>query len=95
MYNYQELTAMDLPHLREIAEKMGMKKTEDADAETVAYYILDNQAEASAKEQAEKLAQKKQIRQKAKPLPPTRKTLPKPQQKLQLLKNVAENPKPW
>ncbi len=56
MYNYQELTAMDLPHLREIAEKMGMKKTEDADAETVAYYILDNQAEASAKEQAEKLA---------------------------------------
>jgi len=56
MYNYQELTAMDAPGLREIAESMGMKKAADADTETMAYYILDNQAETSAKEQAEKIA---------------------------------------
>lgn len=56
MYNYQELTAMDAAQLRDIAASMGMKKTENADPETVAYYILDNQAEASAKEQAEKMS---------------------------------------
>ncbi len=47
---------MDAAQLREIAEGMGMKKAGEADAETVAYYILDNQAEASAKAQAEKIA---------------------------------------
>ena len=55
MYNYQELTAMDAEQLRSIAAGMGMTQAADADAETMAYFILDNQAEATAKEQVEKL----------------------------------------
>jgi len=53
MYNYQELTAMDARQLREIAEDLGMKKADEADTETVAYFILDNEAEMTARKQME------------------------------------------
>lgn len=58
MYNYDELSAMDDSRLREIANEMGMKKSDGATAEALAYYIIENQAKDFAKAEAEKLASK-------------------------------------
>lgn len=58
MYNFDELSAMEETRLREIATEMGMKKTENASAQEMAYHIIENQAKDFAKAQAEKLAAK-------------------------------------
>lgn len=58
MYNLDELTAMDESRLRQIAAEMGMKKTDSASAEDMAYHIIENQAKDFAKAEAEKLAAK-------------------------------------
>ena len=56
MYSLQELEAMAPADAIKIAEDMGMKKAESSDLEEVRYYILDNQASATAKEEASKVA---------------------------------------
>ena len=60
MYSLQELEAMQPAETVSIAEKMGMKKASSADIENVRYYILDNQASATAKEEASKVAVRQQ-----------------------------------
>ncbi|MCH5213874.1 MAG: transcription termination factor Rho [Muribaculaceae bacterium] len=60
MYSLQELEAMQPAETVSIAEKMGMKKASSADIESVRYYILDNQASATAKEEASKVAVRQQ-----------------------------------
>lgn len=52
MYSIDALYAMNDSQLKEIAESMGMKKSASATQEEAIYHILDNQAIASAKEQA-------------------------------------------
>ena len=56
MYSLQELEAMAPADAIKIAEDMGMKKASSSDLEEVRYYILDNQASATAKEEASKVA---------------------------------------
>ena len=56
MYSLQELEAMAPEKTVSIAEDMGMKKANSADPQEVIYYILDNQATATAKEEASKVA---------------------------------------
>ena len=56
MYSLQELEAMNPAEAIKIAEDMGMKKAGSSDLEEVRYYILDNQASATAKEEASKVA---------------------------------------
>ncbi len=58
MYNLDELTAMDDTRLRQIAVDMGMQKADNAGAQDIAYYIIENQAKDYAKTEAEKLASK-------------------------------------
>lgn len=55
MYSIEELEAMAPAETVAIAEGMGMKKASTADPQTVIYYILDNQASATAKEEASKV----------------------------------------
>ncbi len=50
MYSYEELISMDAAKVKEIADSMGMKKSEAATHEEAAYHILDNQAIDTAKE---------------------------------------------
>lgn len=59
MYNLDELMAMDDAQLRGIAESMGMKKTAGVDRQLVAYYIIDNESEATAKKAVAKNAKQK------------------------------------
>lgn len=56
MYSLQELEAMAPAETIAIAESMGMKKATNADILDVMYFILDNQASNTAKEQASKAA---------------------------------------
>ena len=58
MYNFDELTSMDEGQLRQLANDMGMKKTDTATTEAMAYHIIENQAKDFAKAEAEKLASK-------------------------------------
>lgn len=60
MYSLQELEAMAPSEAVAIAESMGMKKAGSSDVQDVIYYILDNQASATAKEQASKVALRQQ-----------------------------------
>lgn len=62
MYNIDELNSMGEAELRELAGNMGMKKVDSADTESLTYYILDNQAIESAKEQSVKKQPKKRIK---------------------------------
>lgn len=59
MYNLDELMNMDEAQLRGIAESMGMKKTAGVDRQLVAYYIIDNESEATAKKAVAKNAKQK------------------------------------
>ncbi len=52
MYSIDELYAMDEQGLKDLADSMGMKKSSSATVEEAVYFILDNQAIASAKEHA-------------------------------------------
>lgn len=54
MYNINELNAMTDAELRKLASEMGMTKADSADTEALVYYILDNQAITTAKEQSVK-----------------------------------------
>ena len=56
MYSLQELEAMAPAETIAIAEGMGMKKANSSDIQEVMYYILDNQASATAKKEASKVA---------------------------------------
>lgn len=56
MYSLQELENMDEAAMRDIASKMGIKKSDSAPREEVAYHILDLQAAAMAREAAAKPA---------------------------------------
>lgn len=67
MYNIDELSSMSEAELRKLAEDMGMKKADSADTESVTYFILDNQAIESAKEQAVKKQPKKKNKKKKEP----------------------------
>lgn len=62
MYNLDQLMAMDDAKLRGIAESMGMKKTAGVDRQLVAYYIIDNESEATAREAVAKGAKQKEER---------------------------------
>ncbi len=59
MYNLLELESMPEDKLRDIAAGMGMKQSATADRQDVAYYILDNEAAATAKAEATKTAERK------------------------------------
>ena len=48
MYTLEDLMAMDDDQLKNIAESMGMKKLSD-NKEEIAYFIIDNESEATAK----------------------------------------------
>ena len=56
MYSLQELESMPQADAIKIASDMGMKKANPSNMEEVYYYILDNQATATAKEEASKVA---------------------------------------
>ena len=56
MYSLQELEAMAPAEIIAIAESMGMKKANSADPQEVRYFILDNMASTTAKEEASKVA---------------------------------------
>ena len=56
MYSLQELEAMAPAETISIAESMGMNKANSASAQDVIYFILDNQASATAREEASKVA---------------------------------------
>ena len=56
MHSLQELEAMAPAETIAIAESMGMKKAGSSDIQDVIYYILDNQAASTAKEEAIKVA---------------------------------------
>ena len=65
MYNINELNSMSDDQLRKLAEEMGMKNPNSETTESIVYYILDNQAITSAKEQSTKKAPKeKKVREK-------------------------------
>lgn len=65
MYNINELNSMSEEQLRQLAEEMGMKNPNSETTESIIYYILDNQAITSAKEQSTKKAPKeKKVREK-------------------------------
>lgn len=50
MYNLTELRNMDESNLRKIAKEMGMKKADSAERDEVAFYIIESEAAATAKE---------------------------------------------
>ena len=54
MYTLDELNAMSEDQLRKLANEMGMNNTDSVGSQTMAYYILDNQAITTAKEQSSK-----------------------------------------
>lgn len=60
MYTLDELNAMSEDQLRKLANEMGMNNTDSADSQSMAYYILDNQAITSAKEQSSKKSTSKE-----------------------------------
>ncbi len=50
MYSLEELMNMDQAELTSIAESMGMKKASSADRQEIAYFIIDNESVATARE---------------------------------------------
>ncbi len=50
MYSYDELMSMDENQLKDLASSMGMKKTSSADRQEMAYYVIDSESVATAKE---------------------------------------------
>ena len=54
MYTLDELNAMSEDQLRKLANEMGMNNTDSVGSQSMAYYILDNQAITTAKEQSSK-----------------------------------------
>lgn len=58
MYSLDELHSLPESDLHRIAEGLGMKKPASHSTEEVAYYILDNDAANSAKDQAAKLGER-------------------------------------
>lgn len=58
MYTIQELEAMAPAETVAIAERMGMKKASSTPNQDVIYWILDNEATTTAKEQASKVARR-------------------------------------
>ena len=65
MYNINELNSMSEDQLRKLAEEMGMKNPNSETTESIVYYILDNQAITSAKEQStKKTTKEKKVREK-------------------------------
>lgn len=50
MYSYDDLMSMDESRLRDLASSMGMKKTNSADRQEMAYYVIDSESENTAKE---------------------------------------------
>ena len=58
MYSYDDLMNMAPEQLRELASSMGMKKTASADQQEMAYYVIDSESEAHAKEAVAKGAGK-------------------------------------
>ena len=60
MYTLDELNAMSEDQLRKLANEMGMNNTDSVGSQAMAYYILDNQAITSAKEQSSKKSTSKE-----------------------------------
>ena len=58
MYSLDELHSLPETELHKIAEDLGMKKPSSFSTEEVVYYILDNDAVNSAKDQVSKLNEK-------------------------------------
>lgn len=58
MYSYDDLMNMAQDKLRELATSMGMKKVSSADQQELAYYVIDSESEAHAKEAVAKGAGK-------------------------------------
>lgn len=79
MLSYDELMALDEETLRHQAISLGMKKSDNADKEGLAYYIIDNQSVLIAKEEVAKMQPKK-----------TRKTENK--KKTQVAEDAADQP---
>ncbi|MCM1291860.1 MAG: transcription termination factor Rho [Prevotella sp.] len=67
MYNYNDLIAMEDGELRTLAESMGMKKTDSASKEDLAYHILDQSASDFAKTEAKKISVRTKTTKERKP----------------------------
>ncbi|MDE6339171.1 MAG: hypothetical protein K2K97_05220, partial [Muribaculaceae bacterium] len=65
MYSYDDLMNMAPEQLRELASSMGMKKTSSAAQQDMAYYVIDSESEAHAKEAVAKGAGKRASKEKA------------------------------
>ena len=68
MYNIDELNAMPIEQLKEVAQNMGIKKVDSTEQETLIYQVLDQQAIESAanapeppKRRRERIRQVKQV----------------------------------
>ncbi len=55
MYSYDELMSMAENQLKDLASSMGMKKTASADRQELAYYVIDSESVATAKEAVAKV----------------------------------------
>lgn len=81
MYKIDELNSMSEAELRVLAGNMGMTKVDSASTESLTYYILDNQAIESAKEQSIKKQAKKRTPKKKEAIDDStaeQQTLPQP-----------------
>ncbi len=67
MYNLTELRNMDEGDLRKIAKDMGMKKADSSERDEVAFYIIESEAAATAKEMVAKSAEREGKRRPGRP----------------------------
>lgn len=67
MYNINELIAMNDTELKKLAQDMGMKKTDSASKEELAYHILDHSASEFAKSEAQKVSERAKSSREKKP----------------------------
>ena len=58
MYSYEDLMSMEETKLKDLASSMGMKKASSADQQELAYYVIDHESEAAAKQAVAKGAGK-------------------------------------
>lgn len=67
MYSYDELMSMDENQLKDLASSMGMKKTSSASHQEMAYYVIDSESVATAKEAVAKVNAKSKTDKDRKP----------------------------
>ena len=65
MYTLLQLNEMSESELRELAKSFGIKKADSESVETLAYAIIDHEAETASKEKANDAKEKKAPRKRA------------------------------